>query len=212
MCRRSGRGVRKSGNTAIRPAGFPGGRAAIRDWISRIPQPSGRPQAHTRMMPGKRSKWNLDPSRAIVFDDGGRPVAGHDDRVGLRGFPDAAGWPQGVAGAGRRHGTPGCNSVVRGRSGGKARILRDIPAGGKLVAEELLRRDLSSALASRARQRRRFRVRLDSDLGWSPDKGLPLRNPAVGSGGVPVLTRLQSQNIPPANPDDWSDDSRLRRG
>jgi hypothetical protein len=40
---------------------------------------------HNRMMPGKRSKGNLDPSLAIVFDEGGSgtPADDHDDRAAL---------------------------------------------------------------------------------------------------------------------------------
>ena len=45
------------------------------------------------MMPGKRSKGNLDPSRAIALDGGGStPAGGHDDRAALQGSVGGGCW------------------------------------------------------------------------------------------------------------------------
>ena len=57
---------------------------------------------HNRMMPGKRSKRNLDPSRAVALDAAGTgtPAGDPDDRAVLQGSVGGACWR--TAAAGRR--------------------------------------------------------------------------------------------------------------
>lgn len=73
---------------------------------------------HNRMMPGKRSKGNLDPSRAIAFDASGigTHAGDRDDRVALRGSVGGVGWRAAAAGGGLVDGIGRCSSGVRGRS------------------------------------------------------------------------------------------------
>ena len=70
------------------------------------------------MMPGKRSKGNLDPSRAIAFDADGicTPAGGRDDRAALRGSVGGVGWRAAAAAGGLVGGIDRCSSGVRGRS------------------------------------------------------------------------------------------------
>ena len=91
------------------------------------------------MMPGRRSKRKIDPSRGVVFagsGDGIR-VAGRYDRVGLRGFVDGVCWLAGVAGAGYHPGRSRCNSGVRDHSASKCRRSPGTVDGRTFVAAEL---------------------------------------------------------------------------
>lgn len=76
---------------------------------------------HIEMMPGKRSKVNYHPSRALVFDGAAadNPADDHGGRAGLPGFAGGVHSRVAFAAGQRLRGTLRRNSDVRDRSGSR---------------------------------------------------------------------------------------------
>jgi len=168
---------------------------------------------HNRMMPGKRSKGNPDPSRAPAPGAAGTAAAGRDDRAVLPDSVDVAGWRRVAAGAGRDRGKIGCSSAVLDHSGSREKTERGIRYPGKPVAEEPLRQQPPCAFARRhwTTAPASWQVRTSFDCGGLTKVAIP--NPVASNGGVP-------SDFPPSKlhytvtdlADDRTDDSLLRRG
>jgi hypothetical protein len=118
-------------------------------------------QLHMRMMPSKRSKWNLDPSRAPGTDARGIAAGGHGDRAVPQGFAGSGDWlhdaDEGVLAGGRR----GCNSAARGHNASTGRTSRGIRRHDKTAAVEPLPHVPPCAFAGGTGQRHRLRGRLE---------------------------------------------------
>jgi hypothetical protein len=171
---------------------------------------------HIRMMPGKRSKGNYDPSRARGLLVGAAAAdthaAGPDDRVVPRGSAGADDWHIVAGGAWLDGGRPGCNSVAHGHSASRERIWRGIRYPGKPAAGAPLRREPPCAFAGGARQRQQLRGNLEPASMWCPNQGSPYRNPVASNDGVPfLLPAFEPKYTFNRTADDWTDDLRLRR-
>ena len=122
---------------------------------------------HNRMMPGKRSEGNLDPSRWIALDDGdsGIPAGDRDDRAVPRGSVGDACWRTAAAGGGLAGGIGCCSNGVRDHSACRRRKPLDTPDPGKPVAAEPLRHEPPPcAIAGGTGQRHWSRGRLEQAL------------------------------------------------
>ena len=148
--RRNVRRGRRTGSAATDRAVFPAreGTGAGLAW---------RETSHTRMMPGKGSKGNPDPS-PIPAPAAGKRVAGRDDRACLPRSAGGGCWRGGVGNGGLGRGNHGCNNAVRGRSAGRSKTPRDSRrrCRRRPVAVERFRRRPPCALADGARQRQHF--------------------------------------------------------
>lgn len=150
-----------------RPARRRSGSAAARVYLSSnfLPASAGAVcrlwAFHIPMMPGKRLKGNLDPSRLPAAPDRGsvrdRYAAGRGDRVALRDSVDAGDWRAAAARLGLARGKPDCNSAARDHSARRERKLHGIGCRSKPVAGAPPRPEPPCALGGGARQRRRFR-------------------------------------------------------
>ena len=134
------------GSTTIHRAAVPASKAAVPYRISLERLVVFHRSVHVAMMTKKRSKVNHDPSRALVRDDAGIPVAGRGDRAALPGSVDAGDWPGGADEAGLGCGNAGCSSVVRGHNVNREKMSPGSCWPGKSAEVEQLRRRLPSAL------------------------------------------------------------------
>jgi hypothetical protein len=183
--RRTGRCGRRRCNAAGRQAACLA-RAEGKWQRSRSEQPSVRIGGpHIRMMTEKRSKGNLDPSRAWAPAGADTSVAGRDGPGVLPDFAGGGGWHSAVVGVGLGRGRRGCNSTVRDHSANRSRTRRGIRCHGKPADGEPLRHESPCRpQAGMDKGNRLWQVRTSFDAWW-PAAGLPSRNPAVASGGVP---------------------------
>src|ERR1035438_6831689 len=104
------------------------------------------------MMPGKRSKWKIDPSRAPAPGVADTPAAGHGDLPGLLDCSDIDGWHGGADGVGPGCGKCDCNSADLDHSAGRDGTPLDIHYPSKPVAGEPIRHVPPCVLAGGARQ------------------------------------------------------------
>src|SRR5208282_1706289 len=116
------------------------------------------------MMPGKRSKGKIDPSRAFALGVAGTPADGRNDPPVLPDCSGDGGWHGGADGAGLDYGRRDCNSAVRGRSANRDRTPHGIRCPSKPVAGEPLRHAPPCALSGGARQRQWLRGTLEPAL------------------------------------------------
>lgn len=97
--------------------------------------------SHIRMLPEKRSKGNLDPSRLLAPVGADTAVAGRDGPAVLPGSAGDGGWHSAVAELGLRRGKPGCNSTVRDHNAGRSRTPLGIGCRGRPFDGESLRHE-----------------------------------------------------------------------
>ena len=168
------------------------------------------------MMPGKRSKGNYDPSRALGLPVGSDAaythVADRDDQDAPRGSAGAGDWRIAAGRAGLAGDRPSCNSAARDHSAGKERTSRRSPFLGKPVAGGPPRHEPPCLFAGGPRQRRQFRGNLKPAWIGAPKEGSPYRNPVASDDGVPFCFPPSSQTTPFGRMlMIWTDDLRLRR-
>jgi hypothetical protein len=148
---------------------------------------------HNRMMPGKRSKGNPDPSRAVALDAGGTgtPAGDRGDRAVPRGSLGGVCWRTAAAAGELGRGIRCCSSDVRGHSVCRCRKPLGTLDPGKLVAAEPLRHepppcviageDWTTAVVS-------WQVGTSSVLFTC--RWLPNTEPCRSNGRVPSISRL----------------------
>jgi len=180
---------RRSGSAATTRAVFRARAATPEDALPHRP-------FHNPMMPGKRSKRNLDPSRAVALDAGGNgtPAAARDDRAVLRDSVGGAGWRIAAAGGGLVRGIGYCSIDGRGHSARRGRKPLGSLAQGKTVAAEPLHREPPPCvIAGKTGQRQWSRGRLEPALFGSPVEWLLNTEPCRSNGRVPSISRLQTR-------------------
>ena len=95
---------------------------------------------HSRMMPGRGSKGNLDPSRGPRPGARGIAAAGPGDPAVPPDFAGGGDWRNDAGGAAQFHGRKRCSSGVRDHCARRSRMPRHTPQPHKTaVAEPLLR-------------------------------------------------------------------------
>ena len=149
---------------------------------------------HNRMMPGKRSKGNLDPSRAVALDaDGtGTPAGDHDDRAAPQCSVGGVCWRSAAAGDELARGSRCCNSDGRGHSECKCRKpLGSLDQGKTFAAEPLRREPPPCVIAGGTGQRQCSRGRLEPALFGLPVEWLPNTEPCRSNGRVPSIPALR---------------------
>jgi hypothetical protein len=159
--RRRGPDGHKSGNGATRPAGFAANEGAQQLWIGLELLIGLLESVHIPIMSSKRSKRNLDPSRALARGVDDTPAAGRGDRVALPGSVDVGGWRTAAAGAALGAGNGGCSSAGRDHSGNREKRSRSIRCCSKSFAAELFRGESPCPCAGRARQALQLRGTLE---------------------------------------------------
>ena len=173
------------------------------------PYPKGSlPQLHMGMMPGKRSKWNPDQSRAPGTGVHDSAVGGRDDRAALRDFADTGDWPNGAGGGEPAGGRQRCNSAARGHSGNTTRTLPGIRRHDRTVAVEPLRHAPPCVFAGGAGQRQRLRGKVKTSLCGDLTK-VAVTEPRRSNGGVPV--RIPAFEVTLAEFDCWRMIGRMIR-
>jgi hypothetical protein len=142
--------------------------------------------AHIRMMPGKRSKGNPDPSRQVEFAGGnGTAAAGRDDRAGLPRSVGVGRWPYAAVGCDFVRGTGRCNSdgrAVAVRADEKHRATLFAHANSLPENRFAVNRRHAFSLAG-GRQRQRLRGRLEPAEFGRPHEGRRTRNPVALTAG-----------------------------
>ena len=142
---------------------------------------------HIRIMPGKRSKGNPDPSRAPAPGADGIAAAGHDDRAVLPDSVGAGDWRSAADGGEPAGGRRGCNSAVRGRSGNREKRSRGIRCPSKTVAGEVPPQESPCVSTGGTGQGRLLRGRLEPARMWWPDEGCHTGTPSLPTtGSLPV--------------------------
>lgn len=148
------------------------------------------------MMPGKRAKGNLDPSRSPAAPGDGsvrdKHAAGRGGRAVPRNSAGAGDWRAAADRAALDAGRLGCNSAARGHNGGREKIQHGIRCRSKPAAGEPLRRAPPCAFADGARQRRPLRGNLKPASVGAPSEG---RHP----GTPPLLTVGSHSRFPPSS-------------
>ena len=147
-------------------------------------------------MPGKRSKWNLDPSRAVARDAGGTcmPAGDHDDRAVLQGSVGGACWRSAAADGELARGSRCCNSDGRGHSECRCRKpLGSLDQGKTFAVEPLRREPPPCVIAGGTGQRQWSRGRLEPALFGLPVEWLPNTEPCRSNGRVPLYSRLETR-------------------
>ena len=147
-------------------------------------------------MPGKRSKRNLDPSRAVAPDGGGTgtPAGDPDDRAVLQGSVGGACWRTAAAGGEPGCGTRCCSSGVLGSSACRCgKPFGSLDQGKTFAAEPLRREPPPCVIAGGTGQRHSSRGRLEPALFGLPVDGCRTRNPAARNGRVPSTSRLETR-------------------
>jgi hypothetical protein len=199
--------VRRSGSGAIMRAGSPVYAEAMRRFPD-APGPLVPP--HSRMMPGRGSKGNLDPS------PGPRPgardiaAAGRGDPAVPPDFAGGGDWRNEVGGAAPFHGRKRCSSGVRDHSARRSGMPRHTRQPHKTAVAEPLLRVPPCLPTGGTRQRRRLRGTFKPRLGLWPRRS-QIREPRRANGEVPFRLHdtIQPQNV---SADDRTDDSCLRHG
>jgi hypothetical protein len=161
---------------------------------------------HHRMIPGKRSKRNLDPSRAVAFDavGTGTPAGDRDDRAVLQGSVGVACWQTAAAGGEFGCDIRCCGSGVLDRSACRGRKPLGSLDHGRIFAEESLHREPQPCvIAGGTGQRQWSRVRLEPALFGLPLDGCRTRNPAALTAGFHLFPAWRQDTSPQHS---WSDD------
>ena len=151
---------------------------------------------HHRMMPGKRSKRNLDPSRPVALDAGGTctPAGDHDDRAVLQGSVGGACWRSAAADGALGCGSRCCSSGVLDRSACRCRKPFGSLAQGKTFAAEPLRREPPPCVIAGGNWTTAVvSWQVGTSSVWFTCRWLPNTEPCRSNGRVPSISRLETR-------------------
>lgn len=147
-------------------------------------------------MPGKRSKGNPDPSRAVALDAGGTgtPAGDRDDRAAPPCSVGGVCWRSAAAGGELARGSRRCSSDVRGHSACRCRKpLGSLDQGRTFAAEPLRREPPPCVIAAGDWTTAVVSWQVGTSSVWFTCRWLPNTEPCRSNGRVPSISRLETR-------------------